>query len=405
MATEQPTAAAAERPQARQASPAPDRQVPDRQVPDRPAPGNPRRKKRFFLILACVIVVVLVVALLYWLHARNYESTDDAFIDAHLVHVSPQITGRILHVYVTDNVTVHAGELLVQIDPADEQVRYDQAQAQQQQLEAQLADAQTQVQVSEAALARARADRTGVAAQAANAAAQLERYQGLRQAFPAAVSNQDFDQAQAAARNLAAQQQASSRQVDSARAQIAAARAQVASAQAQLATAKAQLEQAHLNLTYTQIRASVNGTVAHDSIATGDYVQPGQELLDIVPRSIWVTANFKETQLTLMRPGQRANLKIDAYPEVHFVGHVDSIQRGAGQAFALLPPQNATGNFVKVVQRVPVKILIDSPNDSRYVLGPGMSVDVTVQVRGAPSTSSAPGAARQSGRSSPRTDP
>ncbi|HTW73872.1 MAG TPA: HlyD family secretion protein [Steroidobacteraceae bacterium] len=374
MATEQPTAAASAAPQARQATPA----------PENTPPRKPRRRGRFFLILACVVVVVLAGAWLYWLHARNYQSTDDAFIDAHLVHVSPQITGRVLRVYINDNVAVHAGEVLVQLDPADEQARYAQAQAQVQQVEAQLADAHTQVMVSEAALARARADQTGAAAQAANAAAQLRRYQGLRQAFPAAVSNQEFDQAQATARNLAAQQQASERAVDSAIEQIAAARAQVANAQAQLATANAQLEQARLNLGYTQIHADVAGTVAHDAVAVGDYVTPGQELLDIVPRAIWVTANFKETQLALMRPGQRAYLQIDAYPDVHFTGHVDSIQRGAGQAFELLPPQNATGNFVKVVQRVPVKILIDSPSDSRYALGPGMSVDVTVQVRGGP---------------------
>jgi membrane fusion protein, multidrug efflux system len=347
----------------------------------RPTRQDARHKRRFFLVLAGVIVLVLVASLLWWLHARNYESTDDAFIDAHLVHVSPQITGRVLHVYINDYVPVRVGELLVDLDAADERTRVDQAQAQLQQVEAQVAQQRTAVQVSEASLARARADRAGAAAQAVNAAAQLQRYRALQQAYPAAVSRQELDQAQAAATNLSAQQQASERQVESAREQIEVARAQVTSAEAQLATAKAQLEQARLNLGYTQLRAPIDGTVAHDAVAVGDYVQPGQELLDIVPRTIWVTANFKETQLTLMRPGQRADLKVDAYPSVHFVGHVDSIQRGAGQAFALLPAQNATGNFVKVVQRVPVKILIDSPNDTRYVLGPGMSVNVTVQVR------------------------
>jgi membrane fusion protein (multidrug efflux system) len=344
-------------------------------------PEDPRRKRRFFLGLGIVIVLLLVGALLWWLHARNYEGTDDAFIDAHLVHISPQISGTVLHVYVSDNVAVRAGELLVEIDPADPMAHYEQAQAQQQQIEAQVAQARTQVQVSEAALERARADRTGAAAQAANAAAQLQRYRGLKQAFPDAVSAQELDQAEATAANLSAQQQASARQVDSAGAQVEVARSAVTSAQAGLATVQAQVQQAHLNLGYTQLRAPVDGTVAHDSVATGNYVQPGQQLLDVVPRSIWVTANFKETQLALMRPGQRVDLKIYAYPDVHFTGHVDSIQRGAGQAFALLPAQNATGNFVKVVQRVPVKILIDSPNDSRYVLGPGMSVYATVQVR------------------------
>ncbi len=376
MATEQPTERAARRPPSQEATP--EARTP---AAEKDTPQDTRRKRRFFLVLLCVIALVLVVAYLWWLHARNYESTDDAFIDAHLVHVSPQISGRLLHVYVSDNVPVQAGELLVEIDPADARARYDQAQAQAQQVEAQLAQARTQVQVSEVALQRARADRTGAAAQAGNAAAQLRRYRGLQQAYPAAVSRQQLDQAEATAINLAAQQQSSAAQVNSAREQVDTARAQVATVQAQLATAQAQLEQARLNLGYTQLRAPVSGTVADDSIALGDYVQPGQQLLDVVPRNVWVTANFKETQLTLMRAGQKADLKIDAYPNVRFSGHVDSIQRGAGQAFALLPAQNATGNFVKVVQRVPVKILIDSPNDARYVLGPGMSVDVTVQVR------------------------
>jgi membrane fusion protein, multidrug efflux system len=376
VATEQSTERAARSPQAQETASATQTSAADGETP-----RERKHKKRFFVVLLCVILVVLVGAFLYWLHARNFESTDDAFIDAHLVHVSPQIAGKVLHVYVNDNVAVHVGELLVEIDPADPHARYDQAQAQQQQVEAQLAQARTQVQVSEVALQRARADRTGAAAQAANAAAQLRRYQGLQRAFPAAVSAQELDQAQATATNLTAQQQASAAEVNSAVEQVKAAQSQVATAQAQLATAQAQLEQARLNLGYTQLRAPVDGTVAHDSVAVGNYVAPGQQLMDLVPHDIWVTANFKETQLTLMRPGQRADLKIDAYPNVHFVGHVDSIQRGAGQAFALLPPQNATGNFVKVVQRVPVKILIDSPNDSRYVLGPGMSVNVTVRVR------------------------
>jgi membrane fusion protein, multidrug efflux system len=376
VATEESTERAARRPQAQAATPG---AQPPRA--DQDTPRERKHKRRFFIVLLCVILVVLVAAFLYWLHARNYESTDDAFIDAHLVHIAPQIAGKVLHVYVNDNVAVHVGEVLVQIDPADPQSRYDQAQAQEQQVEAQLAQARTQVEVSKVALQRARADRSGAAAQAANAASQLRRYQGLQQALPAAVSRQQLDQAQATATNLAAQQQASAAEVNSASEQVKAAQSQVATAQAQLATAQAQLEQAHLNLGYTQLRAPVDGTVAHDSVAVGDYVEPGQQLMDIVPRDIWVTANFKETQLSLMRPGQKADLKIDAYPSVHFVGHVQSIQRGAGQAFALLPPQNATGNFVKVVQRVPVKILIDSPNNSRYVLGPGMSVDVTVRVR------------------------
>jgi membrane fusion protein (multidrug efflux system) len=348
-----------------------------------PAGNGPdrARKRRFFLILLGVVVLVVAGAWLWWLHARNYESTDDAFIDARIVHVSPQVAGRVQQVLVTDNVRVQAGQVLVTLDPSDIRARYDQAKAQEQQAEAQLQQALTQVRVSEASLARARADTAGATAQASNAASELQRYRRLQAAYPAAVSSQELDRARATAANLAAQREASAQQVQSARDQIATANAQVDTARSQLATAQAQLEQAQLNLDYTQVKARIDGTVAQETVAVGDYVQPGQQLLAIVPHQVWVTANFKETQLAFMRPGQKVDLKIYAYPGVHFFGHVDSIQRGAGQAFSLLPTQNATGNFVKVVQRVPVKILIDGPNDSRYVLGPGMSVYATVHVR------------------------
>ena len=342
---------------------------------------DPRKRRRFIIVAAIVVVVIAVIALVWWLIARNYESTDDAYIDARIVHLSTQIEGRVLHVYANDNMRVRKGQLLVQIDPADATARYDQAKAQEAQAQAQLAQAEAQINVSRASYQQALANITGAAAQAKNASQDFARYQTLKTRNPSAVAGEQLDLARATAVNTAAQHNAAQKQATGAAAQIKAAETQIEAAQAQVKTAQAQLEQARINLGYTGIVAPEDGTVAQLTVAVGNYVSPGTQMLAIVPFRIWVTANFKENQLDLMRAGQKVDLEIDAYPGIDFHGHVDSIQRGAGQAFALLPAENATGNFVKVVQRVPVKIVIDGPRDRDHVLGPGMSVVPSVHVR------------------------
>jgi membrane fusion protein, multidrug efflux system len=298
------------------------------------------------------VILLLTGVLIWWLIARNYEDTDDAFIDTHIVHVSPQIAGQVVQIAVNDNQLVRRGQLLVQIDPRDPIAKLNQAKAQ-------LAAAVTQV-------AQAEATEKGAEAQAQNASADLARYRYLQRIAPSAVAQEQIDQATASARSAAAQRDAAA--------------AQIANAQAQINLNKAEIAQAQLNLGYTRITAPIDGHVAQRSVALGNYVTPGQELLAIVPLKVWVTANFKETQLTHMRVGQRVSVTIDACPSQDIRGHVDSIQRGAGQAFGILPPENATGNYVKVVQRVPVKILLDSV-PKNCVLGPGMSVEPTVKVR------------------------
>jgi membrane fusion protein (multidrug efflux system) len=301
-----------------------------------------------------VAVVVLVAAgIIWWLIARNYEDTDDAFIDTHIVRLAPQIAGQVTAVPVLDNQLVHQGDLLVAIDSADAKTRLDQIQAQKAQAETSL----TQAMAAEA----------GTSAQADNANRDLARYRTLQKATPAAVAQQQVDQAVATARNANAQRAQSEAQIQGARAQIKSLDAQIAAAQ--------------LNLGYTRIIAPITGHIAQKTVAPGNYVTPGQEMLAIVPLQLWVTANFKETQLELVRVGQHVDVTVDACG-LTLPGHVDSIQRGAGQAFGILPPENATGNYVKVVQRVPVKILFDRmPDPRRCPLGPGMSVEPTVTVR------------------------
>jgi membrane fusion protein (multidrug efflux system) len=345
------------------------------------------------LIAIVVLVVLIVLAVLFFLNARHYESTDDAFIDTHLVRIAPRISGRVSRVLVDDNQFVRAGQVLVELDPRDQQASLDKALAMRAAAEAQIAQAQAQlvqiaaqIQVGEANVRELLVSAQANEAQAVFAASDLARYRSLKAVNPTAVAQQQLDQATSQAKSTAAQRDAALRQVQSAEAQVratatqrAAALAQIAAGQAQVQSADAQIQTAQLDLAYTTIHAPEDGNVAQRTVAIGTYLNAGAEVMALVPVRVWVTANFKETQLAHMRPGQSVTAHIDACPSVDVHGHVDSIQRGSGQAFGVLPPENATGNFVKVVQRVPVKIILDDvPKDCP--LGPGLSVEPSVRV-------------------------
>jgi membrane fusion protein (multidrug efflux system) len=349
--------------------------------------GPPLYKRPlFWLIFGIVALVLIVGGILFWLHARKYESTDDAFVDAHVVRIAAQVSGQLTAVAQADNRHVQAGALLATIEADATQANVEQARAQALQADAQIQQAQAQVDAARAQRAQAVAQAVQPEAQAAKAAADLKRYTALRQLDPAAVAATQIDQARAQAESSAGQAAAARRSIDAADAQIAVSQKQVKAARAQKAGAEAQIASAKVTFGHLDIRAPVAGQVVNRSVNVGSYVSPGTQLMAIVPDQMWVTANFKETQLALMRLGQPVAIAVDAFPDVSFVGHVDSIQRGAGQAFALLPPQNATGNYVKVVQRVPVRILFDrrnrnDPDPHHYAIGPGMSVVPTVKVR------------------------
>ncbi len=348
--------------------------------------GPPLYKRpKFWIILIVVVAVFGIGGTLYWLHARNYVSTDDAFVDAHIVRIAAETQGKLTYVAQSDNRRVEAGTLLATIEPFASDATLDQARAQAAQAEAAIQQAEAQVVADRQQVAQARAQARDPDAQAAKAAADLQRYLALQKLDPAAVSGAQLDQARQAAQSTAAQAAAAHRAVDIATAQVAVAQKQVRAQRAQRAGAQAQIRSAKVTVNHLEIRAPVAGQVVMRSVNLGSYVAPGTQLMALVPDNIYVTANFKETQLTEMLPGQHVDLHIDAFPQVHFVGHVDSIQRGAGQAFALLPPQNATGNYVKVVQRVPVRIVFErpgpnSPDPRHYAIGPGVSVVPTVKV-------------------------
>ncbi|WP_426437000.1 HlyD family secretion protein [Bradyrhizobium genosp. P] len=358
----------------------------DKQPESPPGSGEERKPRRRSLLRrrpveSAIGALLLASALgggyLYVDHVTRFQSTDDAFIAARQFSIAPKVSGYLTAVPVTDNEHVKAGDVISRIDDRDYRTSLEQAQAQVAAAQASIEnlDAQLDVQQSQIAANQAQVDQ----AQAALVFGQQQaaRYQHLEQTGYGTVQNSQqytsqLHQQQAALASAHATLKLAQRQVE-------ALKAQRNSAVASLAQAQAQRDQAQLNLSYTVVTAAQPGRVVNLGAAVGQFAQAGTDLTMFVPDEIWVTANFKENQLDHMRPRDRVTLTIDAYPERRIRGHVDSVQPGSGTAFSLLPAQNATGNYVKIVQRVPVKIVMDDP-PADVALGPGMSVVPTARV-------------------------
>jgi len=327
-------------------------------------------------IVALVAMAVIAAALLWWLNARQYETTDDAFIDGRPSAISALVAGAITGVPVSDNQAVKAGDLLATIDDRDYRAAVAQAKAQVAQAEAAIANASAQANAQQAQIDIASRQVTEAQAALAFSKDQDARAQQLVKTGAGTVQN--AQQTSSDLRQKQAAYDAAQAGLAQAQKQLQVFAAQRQSAEGQLQQAHAQLDQAEANLSRTRLVAPFEGRVTKLTAALGAYATPGQTLMMIVPLDLWVTANYRETQLADMRPGQKATIEIDAYGR-SFPGHVDSIQAGSGAAFSLLPAENATGNYVKVVQRVPVKIVFDRPPDLE--LGPGMSVVPSVKAR------------------------
>jgi membrane fusion protein (multidrug efflux system) len=402
-----------------------------------------RRRPRAKWALPVIFLLFVAAGYALWRYFSSRESTDDAQVDVHLAPISPRVSGQVAAVNVADNQFVPAGAVLVQIDPRDYQVMLENAQAElaaavQAAGQARLAipitsrTATSNLSSANARLVGAQAGRTAAEKQVRSAEAQLEAARAnLRQAeanhekaardlaryrelvIKDEISLQQYDAAKAAeaatraavesaradvnraeqgVRTAEAQLIQADAAVEQARAgvraaqtapdQIASSRAQYKNAQARSQQAKALVDQAELNLQYTAVRAPVAGAVGNKTVQVGQVVQPGQTLMAIVPlEDVYITANFKETQLHYMRPGQRAAVSVDTYGGRKYTARVQSISPATGEKFSLLPPENATGNFVKVVQRIPVKIVVDRGQDPEHLLRPGMSVEVTVIIK------------------------
>jgi membrane fusion protein (multidrug efflux system) len=386
--------------------------------------AHPRAKLGLFFAIA----VLLAAVVLLWRYFGSYESTDDAQIDGHINSVSARVGGHVVKLNVEDNQYVGKGVVLVEIDPTDYEVAVARARAEYADAQAQaaaaginvpltnvstssqLAAAQAGVANAKAGIAAARQQLAAAQAQVAEAEANnvkaqndLARYKQLIEKQE--ISQQQYDQAVAAAKASAATLEAARAAADAAAAQVEQAQSRLLQANADLRTARtapqtvqatrsralsaqananrkqAELQQAELNLQYTKIVAPVSGVVSNRTVEVGQNVQPGQEMMKIIPlEDIWVTANFKETQLRNIKPGQAAEIAVDANGK-KYKGHVDSIAGASGARFSLLPPENATGNYVKVVQRIPVKIVFEPGETKAHDLRPGMSVVPKVWVR------------------------
>lgn len=364
--------------------------------------------KKLKIIVGIVIFLVVGIAVSYpfYHHAMTHESTEDAFVEAHVVSISPHISGHLEKVLIDDNEYVKKGQLIAAIDPVDYQIAVAIAQAGVNAVkssikvsEAQYLAAQNILRQQEAELRSQTAELDDYKAQIAQYKASFDRDEtDLKRMTEivkeGAVSRQEFDHARAQQRESQAKFNSAKYKLNTQSAEIMKAGAAVKAAMGDLKRAQAQIEVQNANLkeaqsrldkalqdlSYTKIISPCDGHITKKSIEAGDYVQVGQTLLSVVAPSVWVVANFKETQVDDIHPGQPVEIEIDTYPDHVFKGHVDSIQRGTGSRFTLLPPENAAGNFIKVVQRVPVKIVFDSGKDDLPLLAPGLSVIPSVDV-------------------------
>jgi membrane fusion protein (multidrug efflux system) len=352
---------------------------------DDTAPQERRRRPIVLAMLALAVVALAVVGGWYWFSTRNLLSTDDAYTDGRAPLVAPQVSGQVVELAVNDNQHVMTGQVLAKLDPRPFEATRDQARGALEAAEGQLAAAQAALDLGRvtfpARLASAQAQRDAAAAVLQRAQADLRRQQTI---FRGATTQQDIDQATAAERQAAAQlgqADAAVREAAPLEQNIAQLAAEVQQWRGQAAQAQAQLAQAELNLGYATVTAAQEGWVTKRNVEVGNYVAAGTAIMSLVTPDVWITGNFKETQLNRMRGGDKAQISLDAYPGLNLRGHVDSVQLGSGSKFTAFPPENATGNYVKIVQRVPVKILIDSGLDPTLPLPLGISATPTVTVR------------------------
>jgi membrane fusion protein, multidrug efflux system len=346
-----------------------------------------RKKRRpTVLIVGAVVLILLVLGgLYYWITTRGIEDTDDAYTDGRAITIAPQVSGAVISLDVNDNQFVKQGQPLIHIDPRQYQIDREQAEGALATAQAQYRGQQYGLEVAKknfpAQLEQAKAQLENAKATKARTQADYDRQKALPKA---ATSQQDVDAAEAALKQAEAQVALADAQVTQnspVTERVGETDAAVGQLKGQVEQAQARLDQANLNLSWTVVKAPQDGWITKRNVEKGNYVAPGQQIFSIVATEVWITANFKESQLVNMRPGQHVAIRIDAYPQLRLEGHVDSIQLGSGSKFTAFPPENATGNFIKIVQRVPVKIVIDKGLDPNIPLPLGISVSPKVSVQ------------------------
>ena len=350
-------------------------------------PGKTRNgpPRRFLVIGGIIAALGLFFGIRYWMYASTHEDTDDAYVTGYTHQISTRITGTVQEVLVDDNWHVTAGQPLLKLDPRDYQVQLQKDRASYLQAQAQLLQASAQVPLAEAQLVQAQAQADSTKANSDYLQRTFERNSQLFYQGRGVISKQDLDTAQSQAETSVATYKANVAAVNVSKENVKVAHAQEEAVRAEAAAAQAQVKNSELQLSYCTIVAPVSGRIAQKTVQTGNRVSVGQALMAVVEDNVWIEANFKETQLERIQVGQPVDIKIDALPHYRFKGRVDSLQPGSGSNFALLPPDNATGNFIKIVQRVPVKILFDpeSIKAVRDKIVPGLSTEPSIAVTAA----------------------
>ena len=335
------------------------------------------QKKRVF-VPAVTAVFLLLLAVFAAIMSTFYQSTDDAFVEGRIISVAPRVSGPVVSLLVDDNQPVKKGDLLLEIDPNDYQVKLDQAEAKLEEAKARLKISTHDVSKNTSNVSQAVDDTASARSKLDFAQKDYKRYSSMYK--KGVVSKQDYDRSSKELEVNTANYQSSTNRKKAMESALESSIATTQSVEAEIKRLEAEVAQAKLNLSYTKIYAPSDGLIASRSVEAGNYVQVGQPLLAVVPRTVWVVANFKEGQLTHMKPGQKATISVDTYPGKKFKAHVDSIQRATGAKSSLFPPENAVGSYVKIVQRVPVKIVFDE-DYSDYNIVPGMSVVPRVKIK------------------------
>jgi len=336
------------------------------------------KKWGFRIFAVTVIAAVVTYGIVYFIHSLSHESTDDAYVSGIVVPIAAEVKGRVVTVYIDDNQYVDAGKPLLEIYQQDYLDLVKEKKDSISRLTSEENEHAATIEEKEKTLTKARANLAVAISEEDLAQKEMQRYERLL--IKDAISQNQYDQMKSRWQVTVARRQAAAAAIDEAAAAVRSIKAKYTTQSFKIREAQSSTNLAERDLTRTVVIAPISGRIAMKNVNPGKYVMAGQTLLSIVKEDIWVIANFKETQIAKMEVGQPVEIKVDAYPTIKFSGHVDSLQSGTGSVFSLLPPENATGNFVKVVQRVPVKIVIDSKFDPQHPLWPGLSVVPTVDV-------------------------
>lgn len=340
----------------------------------------PRGHRPWVVIVAIILLVAIAAATVSFIaYGGNLRSTSDAYIEGRITRISPRVSGPVLHLYVDDNTPVKAGDTLLEVDPADYQAKVDQAAAALSAAKSKVDQAKAAVLSADAAVGEAQAALKAAQTNAKRAESDYRRYAAMG---TDGISEQQLETAKATADSADDQTDAAEKKLAATQAESNASRTNVETAEASVAAAQAELHFSELQLQYTKVLAPESGRITNRNVEAGDFVSAGQPLLSVVPDDVWVIANFKEVQLHRIQVGQPVEVQVDAMPDLRFRGQVQSLQAGTGSRFQILPPENATGNWVKVVQRLPVKIVFEQGQRGLDRLAQGMSVEVTVDTSG-----------------------